>query len=136
MTTLPLALIGVIMSLIISGKTLNIMSMMAIVMLVGIVVNNAILQIDYIQLLRKKGKSLRDAVVDGCTTRLCPILMTNLATIFGMLPLALALGEGSEMRAPIAIVSIGGLITSTIFTLFVIPVLFSALESLKAKAIN
>ena len=136
MTTLPLAMIGVVMGLIISGKTLNIMSMMAIVMLVGIVVNNAILQIDYIQLLRKRGKSLKEAVIEGCTTRLRPIVMTNLATIFGMLPLALALGEGSEMRAPIAIVSIGGLITSTIFTLFVIPVLFSALESLKAKAMN
>lgn len=133
MVTLPLGLIGVIMALIISGKTINILSFMAIIMLVGIVVNNAILLIDYIQILRGKGKKLRDAVLEACVVRMRPIIMTNLAAIISMLPLALAMAEGSEMQSPIAIVSIGGFITSTIFTLFVIPIIFSAFESIKAK---
>lgn len=133
MVTLPLGLIGVIMALLISGKTINILSFMAIIMLVGIVVNNAILQIDYIQILRGEGKKLRDAILEACVVRMRPIIMTNLAAIISMLPLALAMAEGSEMQSPIAIVSIGGFITSTIFTLFVIPIIFSAFESIKAK---
>ncbi|MFC1513711.1 efflux RND transporter permease subunit [candidate division KSB1 bacterium] len=131
--TLPLAFIGIIISLIITGKTVSIVSMMAMVMLVGIVVNNGILLIDYMQNLREKGVKLRDAVLEASSTRLRPIIMTNLATAISMLPLALGLGEGSEMRSPMAVVSIGALITSTIFTLYVIPILYEVVESIKSK---
>ncbi|MBC8277250.1 MAG: efflux RND transporter permease subunit [FCB group bacterium] len=116
--TLPLAIIGVILSLLISGKTISMLSLMAVVMLVGIVVNNGILLIDYIGLLRKDGRGLREAILEACPIRLRPIIMTNLATILGMLPLAMGLGAGGEFRSSMAVVSIGGLITSTIFPPF------------------
>jgi len=135
MMTLPLAFIGVILSLVISGKTINIISLMAIVMLVGIVVNNAILLLDYMQELRKKGRSLNEAILEAASIRLRPILMTNIATAMSMLPLALELGEGAEMRSPMAIVSIGALITSTIFTLYLIPILYNVFEDIKEKRI-
>jgi len=135
MMTLPLALIGVMLSLVITGKTLSIISLMAVVMLIGIVVNNGILMIDYTEQLRKGGTNLRGAILEAASVRLRPIIMTNIATAFSMLPLALELGEGSEMRSPMAIVSIGALITSTIFTLFVIPVLYNIVETLKAKSV-
>ncbi|MFC1728822.1 efflux RND transporter permease subunit [candidate division KSB1 bacterium] len=133
MMTLPLGLIGVIFSLVITGKTISIMSLMAMVMLVGIVVNNGILLIDYMQILRKEGASLKEAIVEASTVRLRPILMTNMATIISMVPLALELGEGSEMRSPMAIVSIGALMTSTLFTLYLIPIMYNIIESVKAK---
>jgi len=120
MVTLPLGLIGVILSLLITNTTLSIFSMMAMVMLVGIVVNNAILLIDYIKVLRGEGMSLDEAIITACPVRMRPIIMINLATALGMLPLALGLGKGAETRAPMAIVSIGALITSTVFTLYVI----------------
>ncbi len=129
MMTLPLALIGVVIALVITGKAISLISMMAIVMLVGIVVNNGILLIDYIQVLRKEGKGLEDAVLEACPIRLRPILMSTTATILGMLPLALGIGSGGEMRAPMAIVSIGGLIASTFLTLFIIPVSFMMMEA-------
>ena len=128
--TLPLGLIGVILSLLITNQTLSILSLMAVVMLVGIVVNNGILLIDYISVLRSEGKGLREAILQACPVRLRPIIMTNLATILGMLPLALGFGAGGEMRAPMAIVSIGGLITSTIFTLYLIPILYASFEGI------
>ncbi len=131
--TLPLGLIGVILSLIISGKTINIISLMAMVMLVGIVVNNGILLIDHIKKLYSGGKNLRDAVVEAAAVRFRPILMTNIATIMSMLPLALEFGEGAEFRSPMAIVSIGALITSTIFTLYLIPILYNVFEDINLK---
>lgn len=131
MMTLPLGLIGVVVSLLLTGNTISMLSLMAIVMLVGIVVNNGILLIDYINQLRKEGKSLKDAILTACPVRLRPIIMANLATILGMLPLALGFGAGAGFRAPMAIVSIGGLITSTIFTLFLIPVIYSLFESIR-----
>ncbi|MCP4727061.1 MAG: efflux RND transporter permease subunit, partial [bacterium] len=136
MITLPLALVGVMISLLITGKTISIISLMAVVMLVGIVVNNAILMIDYIIILREKGKELREAILEACAVRLRPIIMTNLATAISMLPLALGIGEGAEMRAPMAIVSIGALITSTTFTLYLIPVLYSGIEAIRAKSVK
>ena len=129
--TLPLAIIGVILSLLISGKTLSMLSLMAVVMLVGIVVNNGILLIDYIGLLRKEGRGLREAILEACPIRLRPIIMTNLATILGMLPLAIGLGAGGEFRSSMAVVSIGGLITSTIFTLYLIPVIYASFEGMR-----
>jgi len=130
MLTLPLALIGVFLSLYITGKTINIFSMMAVVMLVGIVVNNAILLIDYTTVLRSRGKSRRDAILAACPTRLRPIIMTNLATIFGMLPIAIGMGWGAELRSPMAIVTIGGLMVSACLTLLVIPVIYTIFDDI------
>lgn len=129
--TLPLGFIGVVLSLIMTGNSLSMLSLMAMVMLVGIVVNNGILLIDYIGVLRKEGKVLREAILEACPIRLRPILMTNIATILAMMPLALGLGAGGEFRAPMAIVSIGGLITSTIFTLYLIPTIYASFEGIR-----
>ncbi len=136
MITLPLALVGVMISLLVTGNTISIISLMAMVMLVGIVVNNAILMIDYIRILRDRGKEIREAILEACAVRLRPIIMTNLATAISMLPLALGIGEGAEMRAPMAIVSIGALITSTTFTLYLIPVLYNGIEVIRAKSVK
>ncbi len=133
MMTLPLGLVGVILSLLLTGATLSIFSMMAMVMLVGIVVNNGILLLDYVHVLREKGMEIIDAILTACSERLRPIIMMNLAVALGMLPLALGLGEGSETRAPMAIVSIGGIITSTVFTVFLIPVIYLSFEKLREK---
>lgn len=129
MLTLPLGLIGVILSLFITNNTLSILSLMSMVMLVGIVVNNGILLIDYINRLRKDGRKLEDAILEACPIRLRPIIMTNIATALGMLPLAFGIGAGGEMRAPMAIVAIGGLMTSAVFTLYVIPIIYRLFES-------
>ncbi|MFQ5605963.1 MAG: efflux RND transporter permease subunit [bacterium] len=133
MMTLPLGLVGVILSLLITGATLSIFSMMAMVMLVGIVVNNGILLLDYAHVLRERGMEITEALIKACSERLRPIIMMNLAVALGMLPLALGLGEGSETRAPMAIVSIGGIITSTIFTVFLIPVIYLIFEKIKMR---
>ena len=134
MLTLPLGLIGVILALLITGNTISIFSLMAMVMLVGIVVNNAILLIDYINVIRKSGVDLRTAILEACPVRLRPILMTNAAIVLGMLPLALGLGKGAESRAPMAIVSIGGVIVSATLTLFLIPTLYAAFEGLRGSS--
>lgn len=125
--TIPLALIGVFGALTITGLSMNIISMLAIVMLVGIVVNNAILLMDYTNLLiREKGKNVHDALIEACPTKLKPILMSNIAIILGMMPMALGIGEsGTEIRQPMGVVSIGGLVVSTVLSLIVIPVLYN-----------
>jgi len=134
--TVPLAMIGVFLALDITGKTMNTISMMAIIMLLGIVVNNAILLLDYTNLLRKKGKSVRDALLEACPTRLKPILMATIAIILGMMPMALGIGtSGSEFRQPMGIVSIGGLIVSSVLTLIVIPSIYN-LTSRRAKKVK
>jgi len=134
MMTLPLGLIGVLLALFLTGNSISIISLMAIIMLVGIVVNNGILLIDYTQQLRKeKGMSLHEAILQASPTRLRPIIMTNLATALGMLPLALGLGTGGEFRAPMAVSVIGGLLTSTLFTIFLIPAIYYTFESWKLK---
>ncbi len=123
--TIPLGLIGVFWALFITGKTMNTISMMAIVMLVGIVVNNAILLLDYTNILRKQGKNVRDALIEACPTKLKPIIMSTVAIMLGMLPLALGIGSsGVEIRQPMGIVSIGGLLVSAVLTLIVIPALY------------
>ncbi len=124
--TIPLALIGVFLSLFITGITMNMMSMMAIIMLIGIVVNAAILLLDYTNKLRKQGKDTKTALIQACPTKLKPIIMSTLAIILGMMPMALGIGSaGAEMRKPLGIVSIGGLIVSAILTLIVIPTLYN-----------
>lgn len=128
--TVVLALIGVIISLYYFDINLNIVSLMAIVMLIGIVVNNAILMLDYTnQLVRDEGKSLKDALIIACPTKLKPIIMSTTAIILGMFPMALGIGEaGVEMRQALGIVSIGGLLVSTALTLFVIPAFYYILS--------
>jgi hydrophobic/amphiphilic exporter-1 (mainly G- bacteria), HAE1 family len=118
-------LIGVFSAMFIAGTTINIFSMMAIIMLVGIVVNNAILLLDYANLKRKEGLSSHDAILEAGRQKLKPIIMSTLAIVIGMLPMALGIGSaGKEMRQPMGIVSIGGLIVSAILTLAIIPSLY------------
>lgn len=122
MITIPLALIGVFMAMYLSGSTMNISSMMAIIMLVGIVVNNAILILEYVNQLIKEGKTHKEALLIAAPTKLKPILMSTIAIVLGMLPMALGIGSaGREFRQPMGIVSIGGLIVSAILTLYLIP---------------
>ncbi len=123
--TMPLAMIGVMISLYLTGLSIGMMVMMGIIMLLGIVVNAAILIMDYTQQLREEGKSTREALLEASPTKFKPILMSAVAIIFGMLPMALAIGEaGSEMRQPLGIISIGGIIVATFMTLYVIPALY------------
>jgi len=125
MATVPLALIGVILSLLITGLSLNIISMMSIIMLVGIVVNNAILILDYVNIKRREGYSVHDALQEAGEMKLKPIVMSTIAIIAGMLPMALGTGgTGKEIYQPMGIVSIGGLIASTFLTLIIIPAFY------------
>ncbi len=134
MFELPLAFIGVGLALLITRQNLSLPSMMGVIMLAGIVVNNAIVLIDYVNQLRKKGIEKYDALIQGGMTRLRPILITSLTTILGMLPMALARQEGSEMMRPMAIAVIGGLMVSTVLTLVVIPVAYSIVEGISYRA--
>jgi HAE1 family hydrophobic/amphiphilic exporter-1 len=136
MLSLPLSLVGVALALLVTGDTLNIMSMIGLIMLMGLVTKNAILLVDFANHARReRGLSRRDALIEAGSTRLRPIVMTTLAMIFGMLPLALALGAGAEMRAPMARAVIGGLITSTLLTLIVVPVVYTYLDGLRPGAL-
>jgi HAE1 family hydrophobic/amphiphilic exporter-1 len=134
MLSLPLSMIGVMLALAITRGTLNIMSMIGIIMLMGLVTKNAILLVDFANQAREKGASRADALTDAGQLRLRPIIMTTLAMIFGMIPTALALGEGAEFRAPMAHAVIGGLITSTLLTLVVVPVVYTYLDDFGAWA--
>ena len=132
MVSLPLSLIGVFLALLITGSTLNIFSIIGFIMLMGLVTKNAILLVDFINQSLREGKSRNEAIFAAGNVRLRPILMTTLAMIFGMLPLALGLGEGGEQRSPMAHAVIGGLITSTLLTLLVVPVVYTYLDDLSA----
>ncbi|MCP3963002.1 MAG: efflux RND transporter permease subunit [bacterium] len=127
--TLPLAAIGVIVSLAATGNTVNVVALIGAVMLAGIVVNNAIVLIDAVNRLRREeGLSKHEALIEAGSRRLRPILMTSATTIFGLLPMAMGLGEGAELRAPLAITVVGGLAMATLLTLIVIPVVYSLLD--------
>jgi len=128
MLSLPLSLIGVMLGLMVTRGTFNIMSMIGVIMLMGLVTKNAILLIDFANQARARGAERRAALIDAGELRLRPIVMTTLAMIFGMLPTALALGAGAEFRAPMAHAVIGGLITSTLLTLVVVPVVYTYLD--------
>jgi HAE1 family hydrophobic/amphiphilic exporter-1 len=134
MLSLPLSLVGVAVTLYLTGDTLNIMSMIGLIMLMGLVTKNAILLVDFANQARAEGLSRRDALLRAGTTRLRPIVMTTLAMIFGMMPLAFAIGAGAEMRAPMARAVIGGLITSTLLSLLVVPVVYTFLDDLRPSA--
>jgi len=130
MLSLPLSVIGAFGALYLSGMTLSIFSMIGVIMLMGIVTKNGILLVDYTNTLRARGMGTIDALIEAGPTRLRPILMTTAATIFGMLPVALAFSEGGEARAPMAMCVIGGLSTSTLLTLVVVPVVYSLMDDL------
>jgi HAE1 family hydrophobic/amphiphilic exporter-1 len=125
MFSLPLSLLGVMLGLALGRSSLNMMSMVGVIMLMGLVVKNAILLVDFANKARDRGSERTQALVDAGQLRLRPIIMTTLAMIFGMLPTALALGAGAEFRAPMAFAVIGGLITSTLLTLVVVPVVYT-----------
>ncbi len=128
MFSVPLGMIGVIWALFLTRTTLNVTSFMGIIMMVGIVVSNGVLLVEYMNELRRHGLGLREAVMQGGRTRLRPILMTSLTTLVGLVPMALGIGTGSEANAPLARAVIGGLAVSTLLTLLLIPTLYVMLE--------
>jgi HAE1 family hydrophobic/amphiphilic exporter-1 len=137
MFSVPVAVIGIVPTLLLTGTTLNVQSIMGIVMLVGIVVNNAIVLVDYINLKRRNdGMTVHDAAIEAGRTRLRPILMTTSTTVLGLLPLALGLGEGAGLQAALARVVIGGLLASTLVTLFLIPALYVTATDRTARGLR
>jgi HAE1 family hydrophobic/amphiphilic exporter-1 len=125
--SLPLSLIGVMLGLLVTGSTLNLMSMIGVILLMGIVAKNAILLIDFAKWSEESGMERREALIQAGRVRLRPILMTTFALIAGMVPVALGVGEGADFRAPLGIAVIGGVITSTLLTLLVIPTVYEIL---------
>ena len=129
LATLPLAAIGVVWSLILAGLSFNIITMMSMIMLIGIVVNAAILLLDYTNQLKSTGLSPRQALLEACPTKLRPVIMSAIAIALGMLPMALGIGDAAaEMRIGMGVVSIGGLAVATFLTLFVIPAIYYLLS--------
>lgn len=130
----PLALVGAVVALALAGQGLNTMSLIGIVILVGIVVNDAIVKVDFINRARARGRSLRDAILEAGEVRLRPIVMTTVTTVLGLLPMALGIGRGADLRAPMAVAVIGGLIVATALTLVVVPVVYSVVEDVRTLA--
>lgn len=128
MLSLPLSIVGALGLLALTGCTLNIFSMIGMIMLMGLVTKNAILLIDYTNLLRRRGLSKKDAILQAGPVRLRPILMTATSTIAGMIPVAMGTGSGAETRAPMGTAIVGGMVTSTILTLVVVPVVYSLMD--------
>ena len=131
--TIPLALVGAILLFFVTGTTINIMGVIGIIMLSGIAVNSSIILVDRINQLKDAGMSLSDAIVEAAQQRIRPILMTSITTILSLLPMAIAFGDGASLRAPMAIAVIGGLVTSTILSLVVIPCVYYLFEQMKAS---
>ncbi|HEU4365066.1 MAG TPA: efflux RND transporter permease subunit, partial [Candidatus Krumholzibacteria bacterium] len=125
MVTVPLAATGVILTLLVTGKPLSVIVFIGAILLAGIVVNNGIVLIDYINTLRRNGAARMDAIRAAGRVRLRPILMTTLTTVLGLMPMALGFGEGAEIRSPMALTVIGGLAVGSVLTLFVIPSLYA-----------
>ncbi|MDD5476397.1 MAG: efflux RND transporter permease subunit, partial [Syntrophales bacterium] len=131
MFTVPLSFIGVVFGLLLFHKTLSVPAFMGVIILAGVVVNNGIVMIDYINRLRKRGMDSFEAVIEGASVRLRPILITSFTTVFGMLPMAFSQTQGSELRSPMAIAVAAGLVFSTLLTLFVIPVVYSLFDRIR-----
>jgi HAE1 family hydrophobic/amphiphilic exporter-1 len=136
MLALPMSLIGAVFALLVFGSSLSVLSLIGIIMLMGLVTKNGILLVDYANVLRDRGLDRSDALVQAGATRLRPILMTSFAMIFGMVPVAFGFGEGSEFRSPMGQAVIGGLITSTLLTLFIVPVVYSVLDDISIARIT
>ncbi|WP_027080362.1 efflux RND transporter permease subunit [Luteimonas mephitis] len=126
--TIPLAMVGAVLALLLTRSPVSVVVFIGLILLVGLVVKNAIILIDKVNQLREAGVAKREALVEGARSRLRPIIMTTMCTLFGFLPLALAVGEGAEVRSPMAITVIGGLLVSTLLTLVVIPVVYDLLD--------
>ncbi len=134
MVAVPLAIVGVVPTLLLTGTSLNMQSLMGIIMLIGIVVNNAIVLVDYVNLMRREEHlGISDAVIQSGRRRLRPILMTTATTVLGMLPLAIGAGTGGEIQAALARSVIGGLLVSTLITLILIPVAYISMHRIMAK---
>ena len=137
MLSLPFAIVGALGAIILTNSTLNINTIIGIIMLMGLVTKNAILLVDYTNTVRlKHGLPTEEALLKAGVTRLRPILMTTLAMIFGMLPIALSHGAGSESRSPMAIATIGGLAVSMVLTLIVVPVVYALFDSFQNKFLH
>jgi len=134
--TVPLSLIGVLLALFATNTSVSVVAMLGIIMLGGIVVNNGIVLIDYTNILMKNGKNMMDAVIEASIARLRPIIMTALTTVLGLFPMALAVGRGAELRAPMAISVMGGLLVSTILTLVVIPSIFVVENRIRERIVR
>ena len=135
MLSLPLSIVGVLVALALTGDTLNILSMIGVIMLMGLVTKNAILLVDFTNKARDRGLTRRQALIEAGEIRFRPIMMTTFSMIFGMLPTALALGQGGEFRAPMARAVIGGLITTTLLTLVVVPVVYTYLDDFGSRVL-
>ncbi len=133
LTAVPLALVGAVAALAITGEGLNTMSLIGIVILVGIVVNDAIVKVDFINQTRARGLRLRESILEAGRVRLRPIVMTTVTTVFGLLPMALGIGRGSDLRAPLAIAVIGGISVATALTLIVVPVVYQVVEGVRVR---
>jgi HAE1 family hydrophobic/amphiphilic exporter-1 len=129
----PLALVGAVLALWVSGQGFNTMSLIGVVILVGIVVNDAIVKVDFINQSRAGGMPLLDAILEAGRVRLRPILMTTVTTVLGLLPMALGIGRGADLRAPLAIAVIGGLMVATLLTLIVVPVVYATVEDVRRR---
>ncbi len=132
----PLAVVGAVLALLLTGQGLNTMSLIGAVILVGIVVNDSIVKVDFINQARLQGMVLRDAILEAGRVRLRPIVMTTVTTVLGLTPMALGIGRGADLRAPLAIAVIGGLIVATLLTLIVVPVVYSLVEGLKGGVVK
>lgn len=133
MMSLPFAIIGAVLGLLVANQTGNMMSLIGVTMLLGLVTKNAILLVDYANQAREGGMPLREAILEACSLRLRPIFMTTLSTMLGMLPVALGIGAGAELRQSMGVVLIGGLTTSTLLTLVVVPLIYMLTEEYKEK---
>ena len=133
MFSIPFSFTGVFLALLVTGKPLSIMAFLSAILLIGIVVKNAIVLVDYTNILKDRGLQLRTAIIEGSTNRLRPVLMTAATTMLAMLPLAISTGEGSESWQPLGIAVIGGLLFSTLITMYLVPVLYSFVKKEKVQ---
>jgi HAE1 family hydrophobic/amphiphilic exporter-1 len=133
MFTIPLSIIGVIVALLVAGRPVSLPVLIGFIILGGIAVNNGIVMVDYINQLKQRGVDKKEAILQGCVVRLRPVLITAFTTILGMMPMALSVSEGAEMRAPMAVTVVGGLVATTLLTLFVIPIIYSLFDRVKFK---
>ena len=136
MSTIPLAAVGAVLTLFVLDVNLSIVVFLGLILLAGIVVNNAIVLVDYVNTLRARGLERTEAIVSAGRVRLRPILMTTATTVLGLLPMALGLGEGAEIRTPMALAVIGGLVSSTVLTLVVIPVVYALVDGLSERLLG
>jgi len=134
MLTVPLALLGGLLGLRLFGQSLNLFSQIGLIMLIGLVTKNGILLVEFINQRRRAGLPMHEAVLEGSAARFRPILMTSLSTILGILPIAIGLGAGSESRMPLGIAVIGGLLLSTLLTLYIVPAAYTYLASRKVES--